>query len=73
MDKQVDLKECPFCGGIAKLWFDTVCIGHGEYIVHHFVLCDSCYASSHSVGEFGISKDEAIKQTVEAWNRRIKE
>lgn len=68
MSVEVDLKPCPFCGGIAELSEETVCFGHGEFITKHYVVCDSCHAQTKSFPEY--YEKDPIGLAVDAWNKR---
>lgn len=66
------IKQCPFCGGTAKLVETTECGGHGEFYRTARVMCRECGASTKYViidGFYGAttSKSDAIA----AWNTRV--
>ena len=62
-----ELKQCPFCGGEVKI--DSV---DNEFSI---VFCEKC-GSATSFGivfEDGTAGDATKAETIEKWNRRIKE
>lgn len=76
---KVDLKPCPYCGGIAKGYIKTV--ESFKKIHNYFVVCTGCGASTDRYDtEFAISQNgefhvlthkEAIRRTVNDWNNGI--
>lgn len=64
MNKETELKKCPFCGGEAEL-------SHGQFDGKgtSYVMCKRCAAT----GEFfSISfKHSSDDMAVKAWNRRV--
>ena len=55
-----ELKSCPFCGGVAQLYFD----GDGS-----FVKCTNCGAMGQ---KFSVSRCYGSDASAtEAWNRRV--
>lgn len=68
------LKPCPFCGGEAVLSDVSRGMGKPKYAV----VCTKCEASSrvktpyasNSSRFWALSKQEAMRWAVEAWNRR---
>lgn len=69
MEKQYELKPCPFCGGEATLKEETRCYGHGDYDKVVFVYCSNCGATGSNYSRRYRSGD--IKQSaIEGWNIR---
>ena len=68
--KETELKPCPFCGGEAVLESTTECMGHGEYIKKHYVMCAKCGTKGKSEYEYSKSSEKCITDCKEAWNRR---
>lgn len=61
-----DLKECPFCGGRAKLINEVRGVTVENKV--SYVMCDDCMASTKM---FQIStRHSSDEKAVEAWNRR---
>lgn len=56
------LKPCPFCGGKAEIYEDTIIKSLPAYSVY----CTKCYARTYGLYD---KKDDAI----ESWNRRVNE
>lgn len=66
----IELKPCPFCGGNAKLDYDTH-LGHGEKYNVYFVKCKECGARGGRFDDFyGTPKENAITDAIMAWNKR---
>lgn len=59
MDKQIELKPCPFCGGEAELQSEP----------WSAVICANCRAMSHCFPHSG--KYSSDEKAIEAWNRRV--
>ena len=53
-----ELKPCPFCGGKARYFMDTLVYGPPQHIAY----CTKCGGRTHGLD----SKEEAI----ESWNKR---
>lgn len=76
---KIDLKPCPYCGGIAKDHIKTV--ESFRKIHNYFVVCTECGASTERYNtEFAMLQDgkfhvlthkEAIRKTVSDWNNGI--
>lgn len=76
---KIDLKPCPYCGGIAKGCIKTV--ESFRKIHNYFVVCTECGASTERYDtEFAILQNgkfhvlthkEAIRKTVSDWNNDI--
>ena len=66
-----DLKQCPFCGGEAKLYSNFSTKADHYYI---YVQCATCYARGKTVksqypAAIGIN-GTAGQEAISAWNRR---
>ena len=78
----VELKSCPFCGGIAELTFKIPVYGAGgceiKCAVCHARVIDFKYSECHSDEEARTvstpttfeSISKCIERTIKAWNRR---
>ncbi len=76
---KIDLKPCPYCGGIAKGHIKTV--ESFKKIHNYYVVCTECGASTERYNtEFAMSQNgkfhvlthkEAIRKTVNDWNNGI--
>lgn len=73
MDKQIELKPCPFCGNknikIYPLGYKNdglmkKVIGRFEFV------CEDC-CTSRAIGEFGKDNEESKFKAIETWNRRV--
>lgn len=68
------LKPCPFCGSEVTIDFRPLWRGshgyHGCYEI--FIKCDKCGCSNYGTisNTIQLTKEEAKKKVVEAWNRR---
>lgn len=68
MDKQIELKPCPFCGHRAnKIEMRLHEIIHKAKF-QALVGCDICTAVVYG---FGMTDKEAWDNAIEAWNRRV--
>lgn len=76
---KIDLKLCPYCGGIAKGYIKTV--QSFTKVHNYYVECTECGASTERYttefamlqnGKFHVlTRKEAIEKTVDDWNNRI--
>lgn len=62
-----DLKPCPFCGSEAVLNHSHMITATGQYLAN--VKCSECGIASRVVWSTD-SPEEAVKEAIEAWNRR---
>lgn len=62
---QTELKPCPFCGGIARLYNQKVRGGYD----YSYVICEACRIRTmqYEVSTEYCSRDKAIND----WNRRV--
>lgn len=67
-DNEIKLKNCPFCGGEARLW---VWSDGGGVCVR----CSKCYCQTATRSDDALLKhlDPAVERVIEAWNRREKD
>lgn len=56
MNKEIELKPCPFCGGEAHVYQD--------YTGHYTVQCDKC-----GIGTLSYNNKKTAKRQ---WNRRVR-
>ncbi len=56
----IELKNCPFCGGEARLF-----VSDGVRVV-----CAKCRASSKILVDSDCYKTNAVEKVIEAWNKR---
>ena len=61
------LKDCPFCGGKAVLNHGHIISATGQCLAN--VKCSECGIASRVVWSTD-SPEEAVKEAIEAWNRR---
>lgn len=61
------LKDCPFCGAMAHVYFITYPNGTSAYCINCWHR-DNCYLEGASEADF-----ETEEAAVEAWNRRVEE
>lgn len=68
------LKPCPFCGSEVMVDFIPLWRGsHGYQGCYEiFIKCDKCGCSNYGTisSTIQLTKEEAKKKVVEAWNRR---
>ena len=65
----IKLKPCPFCGGEAYARFAT---DRRSTFGYASVECKKCGAVPYVHQAYGgLTKEEAIKGVVKAWNRRV--
>ena len=64
----INLKSCPFCGGEAVLNHGHMITATGQYLAN--VKCSECGIASRVVWSTD-SPEEAVKEAIEAWNRRV--
>lgn len=62
------LKPCPFCGGEAKIKYDSFQNRRGKIKSVVLISCKELNCTIRPKTQWHIRKDEAI----EAWNRRVK-
>lgn len=62
-----DLKSCPFCGSEAVLNHGHIITATGQCLAN--VKCSECGIASRVVWSTD-SPEEAVKEAIEAWNRR---
>ena len=61
-----ELKPCPFCGGKAEIRFQPLYTFEGVR-----VRCTECSSSSRFISfDCNISKERAINDVIDMWNRR---
>ena len=72
-----ELKSCPFCGGKAEIRFQPLYTGEGVRVrctecssSSRFVSFDCNYSYYHGEKNVFISKDRAINDVIDMWNRR---
>ena len=68
MSDELKLKSCPFCGGEAVLNHGHMITATGQYLAN--VKCSECGIASRVVWSTD-SPEEAVKEAIEAWNRRV--
>ena len=78
-DSIPQINSCPFCGGKAKFYFNSISIDHGAAIFYYRLQCTKCHITSpdtkhtrismHSNGDFFIFDDER-ESLVKEWNKR---
>ena len=59
-----ELRECPFCGGEARLMCDFEC-----GVESKTVKCIKCGAKVNNF--FKYNEERSTKEAVDAWNRRV--
>lgn len=65
-----NLRECPFCGGEAKMQFGWPAQQKKQKMV--FVKCKSCGCKTKTVYQMAYQAwDDCKRYAVEAWNRRV--
>lgn len=62
-----NLKPCPFCGGEAVLNHGHMITATGQYLAN--VKCSECGIATRVVWSTD-SPEEAVKEAIEAWNKR---
>ena len=63
-----DLKPCPFCGSEAVLNHGHMITATGQYLAN--VKCSECGIATRVVWSTD-SPEEAVKESIEAWNKRV--
>lgn len=59
-----ELKDCPFCGGKAELYFPAM-------MPNAWVICSKCGISTPM--QLAFSLEEAKERAIYSWNRRAKD
>lgn len=70
-----DPKDCPFCGGVASLYWNYGGQDkHGNDYYYLYVTCRDCGARSRATSTTGDPNDEELyRLPINAWNRRVNE
>ena len=79
MDKQIELKPCPFCGGNATVQAEHKSLPFSEEENFYYVCCTNCGCRPFVVSEiclyyksdYEIRRKNLIEKVIEKWNRRV--
>lgn len=69
------IKGCPFCGGKAFMYHETICCGHGDFRDVIYIECDTCGSRSKGMEDRYFSSNHFVSDSVEEkvlqqWNQR---